>query len=175
MSTFDSALPAPRGLLYLASFNSTERASIAASPELQQYIRQSMPSDWPAILDRHNAAQRAAVRTHPVTHRYRPSEPEHDRQHRYASAILSRELCALAGMPPGSGRNHAAFRLVCRIGRWVHHGVVPRADFERDVLDACERNGLIAEDGRKAVLATIGSGLARSAGDALPELGARHG
>ncbi len=78
-------------------------------------------------------------------------------------------------MRPGSGRNDAAFRLVCRVGRWVHHGIIGRDRFIADVLDACERNGLVAKDGRKAVLATIASGLAKSAGDALPELGARHG
>ena len=44
-----------------------------------------------------------------------------------------------------------------------------------DILDACERNGLVRDDGRQAVLATIESGLAKSAGDALPDLGARHG
>jgi hypothetical protein len=64
---------------------------------------------------------------------------------------------------------------VCRVGRWSHHGIITPDRLTADVLDACERNGLVRDDGRKAVLATIASGLARSAADTLPELGARHG
>ncbi len=74
-------------------------------------------------------------------------------------------------MASNSGRNQAAFRLVCRVGRWTHHGILPRDRLTADVLDACERNGLVREDGRRAVLATIASGLAKSAADALPDLG----
>lgn len=175
MSPFDKASPAPRGVLYLATFNATERAVIAASPELRDAIRSSSPAEWPAIIDEHQAAQRAALRRTAPPNCDLPSAPEHARQYRYASAILSRELPALASMPPASGRNHAVFKLACRVGRWVHAGVVPRAEFERAVLDACERNGLVREDGRKAVLDTIASALARSATDTLPELEARHG
>lgn len=172
---FDNAVPALRGLLYLAAFNAAERAVIAASPELRDAIRTSGPEEWQSIVDQYRAAQRAAVLGHTIERRHQSCEPTHQRQHRYAAALLSRELQAMAAMQPASGRNHAAFRLACRVGRWIHHGVIQRADFERDVLEACERNGLVQEDGRKAVLDTIASGLARSAHDALPELGERHG
>jgi hypothetical protein len=103
------------------------------------------------------------------------SENERERQHRYAVTVLARELPALASMASNTGRNQAAFRLVCRVGRWAHHGIITPDRLTADVLDACERNGLVRDDGRKAVLATIASGLARSAADTLPELGARHG
>lgn len=169
---FENAVHAPCGLLYLASFNATERAVIAASPELQSAIRGSATAEWPTIVDRHRAGQRVAVMAHPVQQRCGSSRPEHDRQHRYAVTILSRELQALAAMLPGSGRNDAAFRLVCRVGRWVHSGIIARDQLIADVLAVCEANGLVRDDGRKAVLATIASGLAKSAGDALPDLGA---
>jgi hypothetical protein len=103
------------------------------------------------------------------------SENERERQYRYAETILASELAALAAMACNSGRNQAAFRLVCRVGRWVHSGIVPCDRLTAHVLDACERNGLVRDDGRRAVLATIASGLAKSSGDALPNLGARHG
>lgn len=103
------------------------------------------------------------------------SENERERQHRYAVTILARELPALASMASNTGRNQAAFRIVCRVGRWVHHGIIARDQFIAEVFDACERNGLVSDDGRKGVLDTIASGLARSAADTLPELGARHG
>jgi hypothetical protein len=103
----------------------------------------------------------------------RLSVSERERQHRYAVKILAGEMPVLASMASNTGRNQAAFRLVCRVGRWAHHGIIPRDRLVADVLDACERNGLVAEDGRKAVLDTIASGLAKSAADALPELGGR--
>ena len=175
MSPFDRAGSAPRALLYLASFNRAERAIIAASPELRQAIRESQPSDWAAILARHQAARRSAVCASVAAPPAYSTGPEHERQLRYAQTVLSRELRTLAAMRPGSGRNDTAFRIVCRIGRWVHHGVLAKQQVVGEVLYACERNGLVAEDGRKSVLDTIASGLARSAADALPELGARHG
>jgi hypothetical protein len=171
---FEDAGSAPRGLLYLTSFNAAERTVIAASPELQSAIRRSAPADWPALFDRHRAAQRTAATAQPVR-QYRASDTEHRRQHCYVSKILSRELPALSAMPAGSGRNVAAFRLVCRVGRWAHHGIIPRAQLIADVLEACECNGLVHEDGRKSVLDTIDSGLAKSVADALPELGDRRG
>lgn len=175
MSSFDQAASAPRGLLYLASFNRTERAVIAATPELRQAIRGSEPSDWPALLARHQATQRVDRCANVMRLSAGRTGPENEQQLRYVQVVLSHELPALASMKPSSGRNDAAFRLVCRIGRWVHHGIISRDQLIGDVLSACERNGLVHDDGRKAVLDTIASGLARSEHDALPELEARHG
>ena len=173
---FHNAAPAHRGLLYLATFNAVERAVIAASPEMRQAIRDCYPAEWSAIVEQHQAAQREALAPHIARRPCRAADgPEHDRQHRYVASILTRELQALADMGPGSGRNDAAFRLVCRVGRWAHAGIIMRDHLIADVLGACERNGLLQEDGRAAVLATVASGLARSAADALPELEVRHG
>ena len=101
------------------------------------------------------------------------TELERERQHRYALAILDRELSALASMASDSGRNQAAFRIACRVGRWAHHGIIARGRLIACMLEACERNGLVRDDSQRAVLATIVSGLAKSAADALPDLGAR--
>lgn len=173
--SFENAMPAPRKLVGLATFNATERAVIAASPEIRQAIRDSDPAEWSAIVEQHQAAQREALAAARAPRRRAPGTPELERQHRYVASILDRELRGLAGMRRGSGRNDAAFRLVCRVGRWVHAGIITRDQLIGDVLDACERNGLVHDDGRKAVLDTIASGLARSAQDALPALEVRHG
>jgi Bifunctional DNA primase/polymerase, N-terminal len=103
------------------------------------------------------------------------SQYERDRQRRYVDFILSSELSTLAGMVPNTGRNQTVFRLVCRVGRWAHHAILSMDQLKSDVLNACEVNGLVRDDGRRAVLATIESALAKSSGDALPDLGARHG
>ena len=43
-------------------------------------------------------------------------------------------------MAPNSGRNDAAFRLVCRVGRWAHYSIIPHDQLVADVFDACERS-----------------------------------
>ena len=97
-------------------------------------------------------------------------EHERESQRRYAEAILMRESAALGAMARNSGRNRAAFDLVCRVGRWVHAGIISADILSTSVREACWENGLISEDGISAVLATIASGLRRSANDALPDL-----
>jgi hypothetical protein len=78
-------------------------------------------------------------------------------------------------MPPNSGRNNQAFHFVCRFGRLAHHGLISFDRIEADVFAACTANGLVAEDGKQSVMATIRNGLRISADDALPDLEARHG
>ena len=171
---FENAAPSPRGLLYLATFGAGERTVIAESPNLREAIRGSDSAKWPAIAEQHRTNQREALAAARAPWRRAPGTPELERQHRYVASILDRELRALAGMRPDSGRNDAAFRLVCRVGRWVHAGMITRDQLVADVVDACDHNGLVRDDGRKAVFDTIASGLARSAADTLPELGVRH-
>ena len=97
------------------------------------------------------------------------------RQRGYAQAILDREAGILAAMRPESGRNKRAFNVACRLGRWVHHDVISEAAIEVAIIDACQANGLVKEDGAGAVLRTVASGLKRSEKDHLPDLGARSG
>ena len=103
---------------------------------------------------------------------------ERERQRRYIEAILARKLASLGAMARNSGRNRAAFALVCRLGRFVHAGILSADHLTASVLEACRLNGLVSEDGAHAVLATIASGLRKSANDPLPDLRAarrRHG
>jgi len=104
------------------------------------------------------------------------SEFERERHRRYVEKILSRELVILGAMAKNSGRNDKAFCLVCRLGRWVHAGILSADRLTADVLEVCRINGLVSEDGTRAVLATIASGLRKSANDPLPDLrpGRRH-
>lgn len=97
-------------------------------------------------------------------------ERECRRQLRYVLAIIERESSTLAAMPPNSGRNRTVFNLACRVGRFVHHGIIEHRRVVEPILSACEANGLVREDGRAAVLKTINSGLARSSNDTLPDL-----
>jgi hypothetical protein len=86
----------------------------------------------------------------------------------YFKAGYERETKALAAL--SEGRPTALFRAVCSLGWGVHHGVIGKAEFAAGFIDACKSNGLLDRDGIRAIEATISSGLARSANDALPEL-----
>lgn len=110
----------------------------------------------------HDSAARAAVR---IT----ACGLDRRRLEAAARAALMRRTEALAQMGAG-GRNSALFALAAGLGRYVWHGLLPFTALETAVLQACASNGLMKEDGRLAVLATLGKGLARAKGDPLPIL-----
>src|SRR5262249_54768138 len=93
-----------------------------------------------------------------------------------AEAALEGERQILARMPPESGRNRRLFDAGCKLGRYVHHGVLSIDELESAIVDeACKANGLIKEDGLQACKATVASGLRKAEGDDLPVLEDRRG
>lgn len=92
----------------------------------------------------------------------------------FARAGLARKTRELTAMVEG-GRNKALFALGAGLGRFVFHGVLSLEALETAAVSACENNGLLREDGRLAVLATLHSGLARAKNDPLPQLKNRLG
>jgi len=72
----------------------------------------------------------------------------------YAGVVLD----GLASTPAGA-RNAALFRAAAALGRRVAAGQLPEADVEMGLYAAVERNGLVADDGARAVQRTIRSGL----------------
>ncbi len=113
--------------------------------------------------------------------RFRPKNTpiddcERKRLESWARAKLRNRCAEIASMAKDSGRNLAAFRLACGIGRFVHHGVISEREIIDALLAACEASGLLHEDGRPACLASIRSGLSRAKNDPLPDLQDRtHG
>lgn len=83
-----------------------------------------------------------------------------DRLARYAAAAIEGECGALAATGSGA-RNHRLFQAAARLGELVGAGLVAEALVEDTLEAAADDCGLVAEDGRHAVLATIRSGLAR--------------
>lgn len=98
-----------------------------------------------------------------------PAGLERRRFEACARAGLARKAAALARTSEG-GRNNTLFALAAGLGRYVFHGIMPYATLEAAALEACAVNGLLKEDGRPAVLATLHKGLARSKDDPLPIL-----
>lgn len=98
------------------------------------------------------------------------NDRERERHQRYALTIIEREAAALAAMPAETGRNAKAFKLACRTGRFLHHGILPAERIVAPIMEACTANGLVKDIGRAGVLATINSGLRRAANDTLTDL-----
>ena len=86
---------------------------------------------------------------------------------------MARRARELASTAEGS-RNNTLFALGAGLGRYVFHGLLSASAIEKAALAACEANGLLREDGRLAVLATLHKGIARAKGDALPVLAERR-
>lgn len=84
-----------------------------------------------------------------------------DRLARYAASAINDECHRLAGMAPNTGRNLQLFKSAANLGQLVGAGLVPLGMVE-DALEAAAYDcGLLQEDGRHAVLASIKSGLTR--------------
>lgn len=77
---------------------------------------------------------------------------------RYAQAALERETTTLAKALRG-GRNRQANASAFSLGQLVGAGLLTREEVERELFAACEANGLVSDDGARAVMATIASGL----------------
>jgi hypothetical protein len=83
----------------------------------------------------------------------------------YGRAALDREIAELAATPAGQRNrrlNYTAFRLF----QLVAGGELDDRGIEDRLIDACEKNGLVADDGPRSVDRTIASG--RSAGLQYP-------
>lgn len=75
----------------------------------------------------------------------------------YGAAALEYEIAALANTAPG-GRNHALNRASFSLHQLVAGGELDSGDVERELIEAATANGLVDDDGFKAVMATIESG-----------------
>ena len=75
----------------------------------------------------------------------------------YGAAALDREIAALAATAPGA-RNAALNRASFRLFQLVAGGELDGRDVADRLVEACHRNGLVKDDGLRAVVATIRSG-----------------
>lgn len=93
----------------------------------------------------------------------RPFEPVRlhslDRTARYVEAAVNGECSGLARMGPGSGRNLKLFMASANLGQFVGANLLRREIAERALTQAASDCGLVQEDGMRAVLATIASGM----------------
>jgi len=92
----------------------------------------------------------------------RPFRPgSADRAARYVERVLDSELGALSRMGANTGRNLRLFKAAANLGSLVGAGLLPQDLAEEELEAAAQACGLLQEDGRRAVLQTIASGMRR--------------
>lgn len=84
-----------------------------------------------------------------------------DRMARYVGRAVDEECGAVAAMAHGSGRNRQLFVAAAKLGGLVGAGLLSRDLAEGELEAAAQACSLAAEDGWRAVRATIASGLNR--------------
>jgi hypothetical protein len=95
------------------------------------------------------------------------------RHRAWAMAGLHKELAALAAKQK-PGRNRAMFALVCKFGRFFHHGVITDAELIAAVLQACDANGLNKDNGRHDTERAIDRALRYALNDVLEDRPSRE-
>ncbi len=163
---FGNASPAPHRLLYLATFNDTERAVIKACADLREALRDAEPADWSGILQRHQAAQREALAR-------RTAHLSHDGEGMRAQAAHDLAEAAAEYSSRQDGRREALFTTACRLARYVANDVLPEAELRSALREAAAANGALAKYGARWLDDTITRALARGRNDVLPPLARR--
>lgn len=107
----------------------------------------------------------------PPTPVYRPAQPIHGE--RYTEKVFNGELSAVAMAAKGQ-RNAVLFKAAARLGDLVGAGMLGADMAAQGLLAAAEACGLVRDDGRRAVEATIASGLRTGMTNLSPLLGGRR-
>lgn len=158
-NAFRKALPAPRGLLYLASFNQAQRQRIASDPELKLAVRQGCASDWPGMVDRHERQHRPPA---PVT----PADASAMR--RQALHDLATEGDRLAAL--SDGRRGAIFAAAARLAKYVAHGVLTTGEVQEALGAAWIACGGASKHGPGFARGAVRRALELGRDDPLPPL-----
>jgi hypothetical protein len=160
------APPAPRGLLYLATFSRRERAEITSSRCLLAAIRAGSPAEWPSIMRSHREAQRAA-RTRVATTSFLN---EHGLRQQAVHDLQS-AANALAAL--SDNRRGQLFGIACRLAKYVAHHVLSEAETCSALREAAASNGSLTRYGHHWANSTIRRALIAGRNDALPPLARR--
>jgi hypothetical protein len=166
VNSFENADPAPRGLLFLATFGSADRKAIQNATELQQAIDKAKPSEWPAIIERHRAATSKAIA---LQSQAAPADTEGMRAQ--AVSKLRHETSAYAALT--DGRRNALFKAGCRLATYVTNNVLSEAELREALHEAAVANGAIEKHGEAWFEGCIIGSLDKGKDDQLPPLGRR--
>lgn len=113
------------------------------------------PQVAPEWLTRRLVRARAQVRSSPATMR------SFEGEHRWVAAGFAQEMSRFCAMAPDSGRNAMLFKIGARFFGYAAAGHIRAQRIEQALFDGAVANGLVGEDGERAVRATIASGKRR--------------
>ncbi|MFA5952795.1 MAG: bifunctional DNA primase/polymerase [Hyphomicrobium sp.] len=153
---------APRGLLWLATFNARERREIRERPELLSALRNADPTRWATTFKawRDEEAARILARCGPTD--------DDDGMRRQALHDLHSAASEYAGLQ--DGRRAKLFSIACRLARYVSHGVVSEAELSAALISAARTNGALSKHGMRWAESAIRRAMAAGSRDALPPL-----
>ena len=163
MSSSDGLCEAPPRLLWLASLSRSERARIAANPELTATVRAVEPSAWRGILSAHDTEARARL---PVLSRV-DTEP----MRRQALHDLDAERQQLASLL--DGRRDAVFIAAARLARYSANDILAQGEIEAGLIEAWQASGAASKHGMKYPRDAIRRALEKGRNDPLPPLARR--
>jgi hypothetical protein len=104
------------------------------------------------------AARKPSISDRALAARTPAPAPPGGSSNAYGTAALEREIAELAATPSGQ-RNHRLNFTAFRLYQLVAGGELDGPTVERRLVEACEANGLIKDDGFRSVVATIASGM----------------
>jgi hypothetical protein len=162
---FDAS-PAPRGLLYLATFSKRERDEITSSPRLMAAIRTGSPAEWPDIIWQHREAQRLEA-----CRRIAATALDEDGLRQQALHDLQAAANALAVLT--NCRRGQLFGVACRLAKYVAHQVLSEAETCALLREAAAANGSLTRYVQRWADSTIRRALLAGRNDALPPLARR--
>ena len=176
VEALQSAPPAPRGLLYLATFNQAQRRQVAADPALLAVIRESNPADWQTHFDHQTRKNRALVVL---------AAPDASGMRLQAIHDLRTAADSLASL--SDGRRGAIFTTAARMAKYVANAVLTAAEVQEALGSGWIVCGGAAKYGQAFAAGAIRRALDLGRNDPLPplarqfrdaataNLGARHG
>jgi hypothetical protein len=155
------APPAPRGLLFVATFSRHDREAITRHPELMRAMHKAEPGAWAGIMAAHRRAQRVALETRIVR-----LGPDDDGMRRQALNDLQTGADALAALT--DTRRGQLFGTACRLAKYVAHRVLSEAETYAALREAAAANGSLTRYGRHWADSTIRRALIAGRNDLLP-------
>ncbi len=160
MSSCDGLCEAPPRLLWLSSLSRSERARIAADPELTATVRAVEPSAWRGILTTHDAEARARL---PIL---RADDAVSMR--RQALHDLDAERQQLASL--SDGRRDAVFIAAARLARYSANDILAPGEIEAGLLEAWQASSAASKHGMSHPRDAIRRALEKGRNDPLPPL-----
>lgn len=135
----------PDGATYAWVDGRNPTTALPVAPEwlIERFVKQHAP---PAPRDEAPRRERA------------PQLGDDHPLRRWCLRALDAELRELAREGVG-GRNEALNKAAYKLGGYVHSGFLDEHEIVKALLEAAESNGLLADDGRAAVMSTIRSGI----------------